>query len=166
MGEWYSSPRCRRAAQRSPRRMEKALANARDWGQCDQSHNPWQICMTWDELGILVLNEMYDEWVFPKRKWLEGWNVGLPIPGFIRYIHEWARLTCRPCAARSQYISVFARASATRQITPTTLFHPVLGGEGRFTQASYGGYNPDAPDDGVRDIAKRLVKVLRIRHVP
>ena len=44
------------------------------------SHNPqapdlYELC---DELGILVLNEMYDEWVFPKRKWLEGWNVGTP----------------------------------------------------------------------------------------
>ena len=40
------------------------------------SHNPqatdfYELC---DELGLLVLNEAYDEWEFPKRKWLEGWN--------------------------------------------------------------------------------------------
>jgi beta-galactosidase/beta-glucuronidase len=44
------------------------------------SHNPqapalYELC---DELGVLVLNEAFDEWEFPKRKWLEGWNVGEP----------------------------------------------------------------------------------------
>ncbi|MCL4482340.1 MAG: glycoside hydrolase family 2, partial [Bacteroidetes bacterium] len=44
------------------------------------SHNPqspdlYDLC---DKLGLLVLDEGFDEWEFPKKKWLEGWNVGTP----------------------------------------------------------------------------------------
>jgi len=43
------------------------------------SHNPqapdlYALC---DELGLLVMNEAYDEWEYPKRKWLEG-NTRVP----------------------------------------------------------------------------------------
>ena len=62
----------------------KRLLNLKEIG-CNAirtSHNPqapdlYDLC---DELGLLVLNEAYDEWEFPKRKWIEGWNVG--VPGF------------------------------------------------------------------------------------
>ena len=38
------------------------------------SHNPqapvlYDIC---DKIGLLVLNEAFDEWEFQKKKWLEG----------------------------------------------------------------------------------------------
>lgn len=44
------------------------------------SHNPqatslYDLC---DELGLLVMDEAFDEWEFPKRKWLQGWNNGNP----------------------------------------------------------------------------------------
>lgn len=44
------------------------------------SHNPqasslYALC---DELGLLVMDEAFDEWEYPKRKWLQGWNVGTP----------------------------------------------------------------------------------------
>ena len=44
------------------------------------SHNPhapmlYDLC---DELGLLVMDEASDEWEFPKRKWLKGWNKGKP----------------------------------------------------------------------------------------
>lgn len=44
------------------------------------SHNPqapvlYDLC---DEMGLLVMDEVSDEWEFPKRKWIEGWNVGTP----------------------------------------------------------------------------------------
>ncbi|HBG58847.1 MAG TPA: glycoside hydrolase family 2, partial [Porphyromonadaceae bacterium] len=59
------------------------------------SHNPqatglYELC---DEMGLLVLNEMYDEWVFPKRKWLEGWNVGTPgFQGSYDIFKEWSEI--------------------------------------------------------------------------
>src|ERR1035437_4387216 len=44
------------------------------------SHNPFssdflELC---DEKGFLVIGEAFDEWELPKRKWIEGWNVGIP----------------------------------------------------------------------------------------
>lgn len=59
------------------------------------SHNPqaevlYDLC---DELGFLVMDEAFDEWEFPKRKWIEGWNVGNN-PGYqgsSEYFEEWGR---------------------------------------------------------------------------
>lgn len=57
------------------------------------SHNPqapelYELC---DEIGLLVLNEMYDEWIFPKRKWIEGWNVGTPgFQGGYEIFKDWS----------------------------------------------------------------------------
>lgn len=132
------------------------------------SHNPqatdlYDLC---DELGILVLNEMYDEWVFPKRKWLKGWNVGTPgFQGSYDIFKEWSEIDLADLVRRDRnHISVFAWSIGNEVDYPNDPYsHPVLGGEkAGFTQASYGGYNPDAPDAmELGDIAKRLVKVVK-----
>lgn len=132
------------------------------------SHNPqstdlYALC---DELGLLVLNEMYDEWVFPKRKWLEGWNVGTPgFQGSFDIFKEWSETDLADLVRRDRnHISVFAWSIGNEVDYPNDPYsHPVLGGEkAGFTQASYGGYNPDAPDAmELGDMAKRLVKVVK-----
>lgn len=132
------------------------------------SHNPqatdlYNLC---DEMGILVLNEMYDEWVFPKRKWLEGWNVGTPgFQGSFDIFKEWSETDLADLVRRDRnHLSVFAWSIGNEVDYPNDPYsHPVLGGEkAGFTQASYGGYNPDAPDAmELGDIAKRLTKVVK-----
>lgn len=132
------------------------------------SHNPqapdlYELC---DELGLLVLNEMYDEWEFPKRKWIEGWNVGKPgFQGSYNIFKEWGEKDLADFIRRDRnHISVFAWSIGNEVDYPNDPYsHPVLGGEkAGFTQASYGGYNPDAPDAmQLGDIAKRLVKVVK-----
>lgn len=132
------------------------------------SHNPqapdlYELC---DEIGILVLNEMYDEWVFPKRKWLEGWNVGIPgFQGSYDIFKEWSEKDLADLVRRDRnHISVFAWSIGNEVDYPNDPYsHPVLGGEkAGFTQATYGGYNPDAPDAmELGEIAKRLVKVVK-----
>ncbi|WP_029902804.1 sugar-binding domain-containing protein [Prevotella sp. 10(H)] len=132
------------------------------------SHNPqapdlYHLC---DELGLLVLNEMYDEWVFPKRKWLEGWNVGTPgYQGSYDIFKEWGEKDLADLVRRDRnHLSVFAWSIGNEVDYPNDPYsHPVLGGEkAGFTQASYGGYNPDAPDAmQLGDIAKRLVKTVK-----
>ena len=132
------------------------------------SHNPqatdlYDLC---DEMGMLVLNEMYDEWVFPKRKWLEGWNVGTPgFQGSYDIFKEWSEIDLADLVRRDRnHVSVFAWSIGNEVDYPNYPYsHPVLGGEkAGFTQASYGGYNPDAPDAmELGDIAKRLVKVVK-----
>lgn len=132
------------------------------------SHNPqstdlYDLC---DEMGILVIDEMYDEWVFPKRKWLEGWNVGTPgFQGSFDIFKEWSEIDLADLVRRDRnHLSVFAWSVGNEVDYPNDPYsHKVLGGEkAGFTQASYGGYNPDAPDAmELGDIAKRLVKVVK-----
>lgn len=59
--------------------------------------------------------------------------------------------------------SVFAWSIGNEVDYPNDPYsHPILDGDGGFTQAMYGGYKKDAPDAmRLGDIAKRLVKVVK-----
>ncbi|HYD85599.1 MAG TPA: glycoside hydrolase family 2 TIM barrel-domain containing protein, partial [Opitutus sp.] len=76
------------------------------------SHNPqapdvYELC---DELGLLVLDEAFDEWEFPKRKWLEGWNVGTPgLEGSADFFEEWSARDLADMIRRNRnHPSIFA----------------------------------------------------------
>jgi len=131
------------------------------------SHNPqgrvfYELC---DELGLLVLNEAFDEWEFPKRKWLEGWNVGTPgFQGADDFFAEWGERDLADMVRRDRnHISVFAWSIGNEVDYPNDPYsHPILDGDGGFTQKAFGGYKKDAPDAmrlGV--IAKKLAAVVR-----
>lgn len=131
------------------------------------SHNPqapdlYDLC---DKLGLLVMNEAYDEWEFPKRKWVEGWNVGTPLfQGGYDFFEEWGEKDLADMVRRDRnHVSVFAWSIGNEVDYPNDPYsHPILNGEGGFTQAIYGGYQKDAPDAmrlGV--IAKKLAKVVK-----
>lgn len=131
------------------------------------SHNPqapdlYDLC---DELGLLVLNEAYDEWEFPKRKWVEGWNVGTPLfQGSYDFFEEWGERDLADMVRRDRnHVSVFAWSIGNEVDYPNDPYsHPILDGDGGFTQAMYGGYKKDAPDAmrlGV--IAQKLAKVVK-----
>ena len=133
------------------------------------SHNPqapnlYALC---DELGLLVMNEAFDEWEFPKRKWLEGWNVGTPgFQGSYDFFETWGEKDLEDMVKRDRnHISVFAWSIGNEVDYPNDPYsHPVLGGSNvpGFTQAIYGGYKPDAPDaKRLGAIAKRLAAVVR-----
>lgn len=132
------------------------------------SHNPqapdlYQLC---DELGMLVLDEVYDEWEFPKRKWLEGWNVGTPgFEGTFDIFADWSEADMADVVRRDRnHMSVFAWSIGNEVDYPNDPYsHPVLdGGTEGFTQAMFGGYKPDAPDAmRLGAIAKRLVAVVK-----
>ncbi|RAV30184.1 sugar-binding domain-containing protein [Sinomicrobium soli] len=135
------------------------------------SHNPqspefYQVC---DEIGLLVLNEAYDEWKHPKRKWKEGWNVGTPgFQGSYDYFEEWAEKDLEDMVRRDRnHMSVFAWSIGNEVDYPNDPYsHPVLDGgkDTGFQQPAFGGYKPDAPDAmelGV--IAEKLVAAVK-RH--
>ncbi|WP_370479245.1 sugar-binding domain-containing protein [Tamlana flava] len=133
------------------------------------SHNPqapdlYDLC---DELGLLVLNEAYDEWEFPKRKWLEGWNVGTPgFEGSFDIFADWSEKDLEDFVRRDRnHLSVFAWSIGNEVDYPNDPYsHPVLdgGGDTGFSQAVYGGYKKDAPDAmRLGDIAMRLVKAVK-----
>lgn len=133
------------------------------------SHNPqasalYELC---DELGLLVMNEAFDEWEFPKRKWLEGWNVGTPgFQGSFDYFEQWGERDLADMVKRDRnHLSIFAWSIGNEVDYPNDPYsHPVLDGDGAggFTQAMFGGYKKDAPDAmrlGV--IAKKLASIVR-----
>jgi len=132
------------------------------------SHNPqapdfYQLC---DELGILVLNEAYDEWEFPKRKWLSGWNKGTPgFEGSHDIFTAWGEKDLEDMVRRDRnHLSVFGWSIGNEVDYPNDPYsHPVLGGkETGFGQASYGGYKKEAPDAmRLGGIAKRLVAAVK-----
>ncbi|TCN50689.1 DUF4982 domain-containing protein [Flavobacterium circumlabens] len=132
------------------------------------SHNPqapvfYELC---DELGLLVLNEAYDEWEFPKRKWLEGWNYGTPgFEGTFDIFADYAEKDLEDFVRRDRnHLSVFAWSIGNEVDYPNDPYsHPVLDkGKDGFGQAAYGGYKKEAPEAmrlGV--IAKRLVAAVK-----
>ncbi|SFD54229.1 sugar-binding domain-containing protein [Flavobacterium phragmitis] len=132
------------------------------------SHNPqapdfYELC---DELGLLVLNEAYDEWEFPKRKWLEGWNYGTPgFEGSFDIFAEYAEKDLEDFVRRDRnHLSVFAWSIGNEVDYPNDPYsHPVLDqGKNGFGQAAYGGYKKDAPDAmRLGAIAKRLVAAVK-----
>ena len=133
------------------------------------SHNPqaphlYELC---DELGLLVMNEAFDEWEFPKRKWLEGWNVGTPgFQGMYDFFEEWADQDLEDMVKRDRnHISIFSWSIGNEVDYPNDPYsHPVLdgGSETGFTQPIFGGYRPDAPDAmRLGGIAKRLAAIVR-----
>lgn len=132
------------------------------------SHNPqapdlYELC---DELGLLVLNEAADEWEYPKRKWLEGWNVGTPgFQGNFSFFKEWAEKDLADMVRRDRnHISIFAWSIVNEVDYPNDPYsHPILdGGVDGFTQAMFGGYKKDAPNaERLDDIAKRMVAVVK-----
>lgn len=131
------------------------------------SHNPespdlYTLC---DRLGILVLDEAFDEWEFPKRKWIDGWNTGIPgFDGSYDFFKEWGERDLADMVRRDRnHVSVFAWSIGNEVDYPNDPYsHPVLDGDGGFTQAMYGGYKKDAPDaNRLGIIAKQLAKVVK-----
>ena len=57
------------------------------------SHNPmapelYDLC---DRLGLLVMDEAFDEWTAGKHKWVQGWNAGTPsLQGYHEVFEEWS----------------------------------------------------------------------------
>ena len=132
------------------------------------SHNPqapdlYALC---DELGLLVLNEAYDEWEFNKRKWMVGWNVGVPdFDGSSDIFADWAEKDLEDMVRRDRnHLSVFGWSIGNEVDYPNDPYsHPILGGEETgFGQATYGGYKKEAPDAmRLGGIAKRLVAAVK-----
>ncbi len=139
------------------------------------SHNPhapelYDLC---DEVGLLVMDEASDEWEFPKRKWMKGWNAGVPeYQGTYTYFNEWIDRDVADMVRRDRcHPSIFLWSIGNEVDYPNDPYsHPVLDGErqrvgsgiGSFTQPMYGGYKPDQPNaERIGDIARRLANIVK-----
>lgn len=130
------------------------------------SHNPqatdvYDLC---DELGLLVMDEAFDEWRKPKRKWVEGWNVGTPTyDGYADYFDEWGERDLRDMVLRDKrHPSIIMWSIGNEVDYPNDPYtHPILDSV-KIGQKVFGGYQPERPHaEELGEIAKRLVKVVK-----
>src|SRR5574344_744757 len=114
----------------------------------------------------LVMDEAFDEWEYPKRKWIEGWNAGEPgYDGTCDFFEEWGETDLRDMVRRDRNHPCVIMWSIGNEVDyPNDPYsHPILaGGNSDFTQPSYGGYKPDAPSAmRIGEIAKRLAACVQ-----
>lgn len=132
------------------------------------AHNPqapvlYELC---DELGMLVMDEASDEWEFPKRKWVEGWNVGKPsFDGTYDFFEEWIDRDVTDMVRRDRnHPSIILWSIGNEVDYPNDPYsHPVLDGKDEaFSQPIFGGYDPKRPNaERIGKIAKRLAACVR-----
>jgi beta-galactosidase/beta-glucuronidase len=130
------------------------------------THNPqapvlYDLC---DELGFLVMDEAFDEWEFAKKKWLKGWNKGVPgYQGAASYFNEWSDQDLKDMVLRDRnHPSVMLWSIGNEVDYPNDPYtHPILD-HANFNQPVHGGYLPNNPKaERLGDIAKRLAAVVR-----
>jgi hypothetical protein len=129
------------------------------------SHNPFStdfldLC---DAKGFLVIDEAFDEWELPKKKWLSGWNVGNPgKEGYATYFREWAKRDLRDFIMRDRNHPCVIMWSIGNEIDyPKDPYsHPVLNTEANpQTWAKYSEALPHAERLG--EIARELVGLIK-----
>ena len=129
------------------------------------SHNPFssdflELC---DEKGFLVIGEAFDEWELPKRKWIEGWNVGTPgKDGYSVNFKDWAVTDLKDMILRDRHHPSIIMWSIGNEIDypndPYT--HPVLNSEAN--PQSWAKYDEKLPNaNRLGEIAKELVGVVK-----
>ena len=151
-----------------PEVWERRLKNLKEIGvnAIRMSHNPqapvlYDLC---DRMGFLVMDEASDEWEFPKRKWIKGWNVGEPsYDGSFDFFEEWIERDVTDMVRRDRnHPCIFLWSIGNEVDYPNDPYsHPVLDGT-TINQPMFGGYKPDAPDAmRIGKIAKRLAACVR-----
>jgi len=121
------------------------------------SHNPmapeeYDLC---DRLGLLVMDEAFDEWGAGKKKWIEGRNVGTPgLRGYTDAFAEWSTRDMEDMVLRDRnHPSVILWSIGNEIDYPNDPFgHP----RGR------GGLRPGAPSaDALPPIARSLISAVK-----
>ena len=129
------------------------------------SHNPFStdfldLC---DEKGFLVLDEAFDEWELPKKKWIEGWNKGIPgKDGYSAYFSEWHTTDLKDMVLRDRNHPSIIMWSIGNEIDypndPYT--HQILNTEANpQTWAKYDSKLPNANRLG--EISRELVSIVK-----
>lgn len=151
-----------------PEVWERRLKNLKEIGvnAIRMSHNPqapvlYDLC---DRMGFLVMDEASDEWEFPKRKWIKGWNAGEPsYDGTFDFFEEWIERDVTDMVRRDRnHPCIFLWSIGNEVDYPNDPYsHPILDGT-TINQPMFGGYKPDAPDAmRIGKIAKRLAACVR-----
>ena len=130
------------------------------------AHNPqstdlYDLC---DELGLLVMNEAFDEWEYPKHKWITGWNDGEPgLEGSSAYFVEWGQRDLKDMVCRDRnHPSVIMWSIGNEIDYPQDPYsHPILNQEGIRQKHKAGHIITQPRAENMGDIAKELVAVVK-----
>jgi beta-galactosidase len=126
-----------------------------------QAPDVYELC---DELGFLIIDEGFDEFEFPKKKWLSGWNVGEPgLQGTFDFFEEWSDRDVASMVLRDRnHPSVVMWSIGNEVDYPNDPYsHPILNGS-EFNQPVSGGFDPKKPNaERLGPIGKRLSGVIR-----
>ena len=129
------------------------------------SHNPFssdflELC---DIKGFIVIDEAFDEWELPKKKWIEGWNNGTPgKDGYSAVFKEWATTDLKDFVLRDRnHPSVIMWSIGNEIDYPNDPYtHPILNTEANpQTWAKFDEKLPHANRLG--EVAKELVAVVK-----
>lgn len=147
---------------------ERRLKILKDGG-CNSvrlSHNPhadylYDLC---DSMGLLVMDEAFDEWEIGKNKWIKGWNVGTPgQQGYHEYFKEWADRDLKDMILRDRnHPSIILWSIGNEIDYPNDPYtHEVLN-TGNNPQIYGKGFTPGHPPaSDITVIAKHLVEVIK-----
>ena len=129
------------------------------------SHNPFSpefldLC---DSKGFMVIDEAFDEWELPKKKWLAGWNAGTPgKEGYAVNFKEWAKRDLRDLILRDRnHPSIIMWSIGNEVDYPNDPYtHPILNTEANpQTWAKFSETLPHA--DRLGEVAGELAAIIK-----
>ena len=139
------------------------------------SHNPhmpelYDLC---DELGLLMMDEAFDEWENPKNKWSTGHNVYPPKhEGYAEDFPEWHERDLIDLVRRDRNHPSIVMWSIGNEIDYPNdpychpLFETMTGNNDANKPAKERQYDPDKPNaERLSVIAKELAKIVRTQDI-
>jgi len=92
------------------------------------SHNPvapefLDLC---DQLGFLVMAEAFDEWDYPKNKWIDGWNqTQAGHNGYPDIFEQWSEKDLYSMVYRDKIILLLLSGVLVMNLITTTIHIPI-----------------------------------------